>query len=946
LFAVAQQPAVDRIYPGKGSLTGWLKQTAPLSADSPGPAFGGPTFGPVRSRSQIVIVPGDQDRLIIYRNYSIETVYLNRDGSMGPALMRVPMKPYSTPLVTGVIPAGSRYLPEIGAGGAVVMREVADLRLGRTIPLAGTGSFASGRVRKVWPLKVVREDVYPCITLDDDGTIRDVQLWLDDRNPLHPHFVQNWDQVVGHSTNGCVHIHEFEGEPQPFGHETLVENRVQVVENRVQVIVFDLPQIRTYTGTYAYSTVRYTDVYYTSKWNPVISSELPGYRLPACPAGTTYELAGAFHSDASVMDIFLLIRRPNMTADLCATTRIANGAWRQMLCIEKGCRTASVFPSHGRVKLLISRTIRSGREPERLEFQTWERNADGYWAIDSARLPKEGAEAKPFPAFRLGLKFSQKSIGLSGEAIGITAALPTVADVNGHRTVIPTKEPLRAVADNTGTVWIVLPMQDRLSFPELQIASHRFAQNLELRPNDRLGNYLSSLNGSDLTAKTGRGTALLANPTLANDVASAVRSIAAAAPKPSAATGTAPDGVRITADLPYQWLGGTQPAAPGRRRLGTEAPRAWTFDRAGAYRSVSSAEAQNHITQDINTLVLARPGQTHTTSRAALLDDISDGVNWIGGRLSDAASTVSKGVASVVTIVMDGAEVAIKVVISELHYVYVGIIDTIHKAVDAISCVLDSAGVALGEVANWLPDKLGFLFDWKAIKEKRDELRDFVRSNLNVVEQWLPNPTNAANSVVSELSSLQANLNSYRSLSGNATPLSSRFSLLGGLPSLSAVGGGAGLPKLDWLFSKMNAALSDLRRLRRAADTRHASRHRRVAPADCRADGISARPPRQLGSRGRGLDQQHRLVRRSHGDGARRHPARQGQSADRDRSKAHRQGGPSHRASASKPGGGPRLARCKAPNSVLRRLLPRPYWAGFELFRCGLPRGGNFCTAR
>jgi hypothetical protein len=196
---------------------------------------------------------------------------------------------------------------------------------------------------------------------------------------------------------------------------------------------------------------------------------------------------------------------------------------------------------------------------------------------------------------------------------------------------------------------------------------------------------------------------------------------------------------------------------------------------------------------------------TITTSRAFL----DDTVNWVGGRLSDAISAIGHAASSVVSFVMDGAKLAIKIMVSGVEYLYTGIVDTIHKAMDAIACVLDYAGTKLGEAANWLLEKLGFL-DWDGIKAKRDEIRLFIKNNMSAITQWMPNPVTAANTIVSQLSSLQANLNTYKSLASSSTALSSQFSLAGGLPSLIEVGGKVGLSKLNWLTDKVESAFFSL----------------------------------------------------------------------------------------------------------------------------------------
>jgi hypothetical protein len=76
--------------------------------------------------------------------------------------------------------------------------------------------------------------------------------------------------------------------------------------------------------------------------------------------------------------------------------------------------------------------------------------------------------------------------------------------------------------------------------------------------------------------------------------------------------------------------------------------------------------------------------------------------------------------------VVDGIRAAATLVSMDLP-VSNGVLDTIERVMDAITFVMNAAGMLLGATLGWLLKLLGFLFDWYAIKEQRDRLRDLMR---------------------------------------------------------------------------------------------------------------------------------------------------------------------------------------------------------------------------
>ena len=107
------------------------------------------------------------------------------------------------------------------------------------------------------------------------------------------------------------------------------------------------------------------------------------------------------------------------------------------------------------------------------------------------------------------------------------------------------------------------------------------------------------------------------------------------------------------------------------------------------------------------------------------------------------------------TILADGATVAFTVIIGGVKKFFEGVWDVIETVMDVVAWVLNAAGAALGTAAGWLLEQLGFLFDWKAIKAKRDELRILIRSRLSAVLTTLPDPAAACASLSNRLDAIQ-----------------------------------------------------------------------------------------------------------------------------------------------------------------------------------------------
>jgi hypothetical protein len=541
-------------------------------------------------------------------------------------------------------------------------------------------------------------------------------------------------------------------------------------------------------------------------------------------------MVGAYHADLHTMDLFVMVRDSENATHKCevwTTTRCHQQRWRQMLCVEKSCRTASVFRCQETVRLLFTRALDAGG----FQSEIWSRGPVGNWAIDAALLPRTTGKPTAIPSFRVGVKFMQGGVSLPLEPVQVSASVLTVATVNGRRTVLPSGSGLEAQTDATGTLWIVLPLETRLFFPTITIASRLFGPRLILPLNNAIADKFANIQSADLTSSA-KGGALLTGAGPANDLAQAMRSIVAAATKAVPLRGNAPTNVQVASTVDYFWefipgVGGaarppTASAPPAPTNLtasidGEPPPSpAWALA-GGGFRSISVDDARGRIVGSIQTLLFAPANATnqgsipfHTTQRFSwgdIADGLEDAADWVGGRISDGISLLKDAAVSISGFVMDGATLLFKVVVEGIEYAYAGVVNTIEAAMDAIHALLRYAGLLAGKVAGWLLAQLGFLFDWDGIKRRRNDIKALVRNNVGKVAQWMPDPTVGATTINSRLATLRTTLQSYKSAVGNATPIPSKFPLFSGMPSLDDVGGAIGLPKLTMITDKIYGAL-------------------------------------------------------------------------------------------------------------------------------------------
>jgi hypothetical protein len=386
-----------------------------------------------------------------------------------------------------------------------------------------------------------------------------------------------------------------------------------------------------------------------------------------------------------------------------------------------------------------------------------------------------------------------------GAVVTISASETCVAVIDGRLRVVGPKRPVQVQSNQQGAAWLSLAVDDSLYVPSIFISSPVLAHDLVLDPSDKIHTYLGSLQSDVLAAaKDPRtGNSVLPNPANAASVATAIRELTATTPtEPSSAIAGAPP---LTSNMRAAWV--ERGTTPGPKAVTQTAPSSFRLSKADGiitFERLTSAQVEQHVA-DMATLPIVS---------MSFLDIFEDAWDWVKSTVED-----------IVSIVVNGAQAALRVVIDGVTYAYNFYLDTYSAVFNAINMVLDYAGVLLGTALGWLLELLGFLFDWQAIKARRDHLRDVIYAQARAVPTFISDPQAALTAFSSQLQSargtLADTLRNYQSNKGDSTPLGS---LLSEAPVLSALlspgfssAADSFLPQVTWLMDKATAVFPSMK---------------------------------------------------------------------------------------------------------------------------------------
>jgi hypothetical protein len=559
--------------------------------------------------------------------------------------------------------------------------------------------------------------------------------------------------------------------------------------------------------------------------------ELPGYQFPDYPAGTTYELMCQYNPATTEPEVFLLVQEPltredgshpDPLSELWSTSLRQTG-WEKLTLIDKGLR--NIVPMAGPSPAVFLQRPRTG-------YEYWTRNEGGDWDVMHLRLEGDKEEMTESAGYRVGITMKRNGETIGSGEVGITASVATTAIVQGRHGILGIHRPWKASADATGTLWITVLLEERTSFPDLVLTSALFSDRLVLDLNHRIQGFFSNvseqqlLNARDprrcreeeengcsaeeisggLDANSGP---LITDREKAEKSAGMIRETLNVAPKPAQLSQSSSAQVTVESKIPWGWLPMSSDIRTLHPVMAANSGPSWRVyrkDGVAHLERVSSTEARTRMAE-LN--VIHRPWEG--PAYFGIFDFISDAFDAI----ADAARSVYDGACRLAEAVVDGLKITINLVYDGITWVYNAVMDTIDMVMDAIDFVLEFAGMALGMAVGWLLEQLGFLFDWKAIKQRRDQLRDFMSRNLGPALNKLGNPMNGAAAMKRTLDGMKGRvfelLNSMLANPGDRRAFSQAPGESGQFESFSFIRGVSVMPELTWLLDKLQSVLPKAR---------------------------------------------------------------------------------------------------------------------------------------
>ena len=351
------------------------------------------------------------------------------------------------------------------------------------------------------------------------------------------------------------------------------------------------------------------------------------------------------------------------------------------------------------------------------------------------------------------------------------------------------------LSNEQGAAWISLAVEDSLYIPSIYISSPALAHDLVIEPSDRIKRLLGDLQPGTLRAARDRRTGLLVlpNPDDANEVSDAIRKLMAVGPKETRpAVAGAP---RLTSNVRGAWVErGTSPEPAAITQTAPASFRLTKVDGAFTLENLTSAQVEQELAE------MAALPVVPMLDFGFGLGFLEDGWNWVKDKFEE-----------VKKVIVTGAKVLLQVTIGGIPFVYDFVMDTLGAVFNAIDMVLDYAGVLLGTALGWL---LEFLFDWSAVKRRRDQLRDAIYQQARGVPTFISDPKIALTSFADQLQSARDTLSDkLKDFESSKPARTSLGTLLADTPVLGALlspgfdlSAGSLLPEMTWLLDKATAA--------------------------------------------------------------------------------------------------------------------------------------------
>ncbi len=793
---------LSQVHPVKGGVTGWDQATIQMGPDGMvGPRFVSAAW----DIPQTALVPGatgadnELDTIWLYRTASVWRGQVGADGTLGPVTM-LGVKKRTQLLTDGQQPAGTRYLVEIVRGlnaetgsapdgrpesinkyGVILRSANPQLYPMQSFFTGGDafdgvqdGSLGRTTGKQIFPLKDVGDGFYRCVTVTDQGDVYSLLVVLDHSRPNWPAFLPKEKVKLGHTSMGCVYV-------------------LEKTAGQVEVLIFDLPGMTSVKGQYTPGSRQ------PAKWSPPTEAQVPLNGVNANDPNRTYWMDGAWNAAQNRLEIFLMERDPadpTGTMTVWGTWREADLKWDAVRIIERDCTSAQAYNTQ-RVALLVGKPGTG--------YEILRRNANGVWESEYVRLPlvpeatdgsepaRKGGMAKT-ASYRVGINLSSEGVPMGGQRLTLTASAPSQAVVKGNKyAVLSTVRETELTTDSSGVAWVNVVLQQRMCFPVLYLKSDCFAGQLKLDLNKRVEDFFVNLTADQLRDATDKetGKKLVPNP---GDLDAAVAGIQQMiqVKKQQQSRLEPPPGEHwpLQSDVSAHWVPASLHGSGLHQMLVHDPARCWSLER------VNGVLTFQHLTREEALLRVAHLRSLHADIFSDLWSDISD-----------LASAAWSGLCKVLTAVVNGAEMVVHVVINGIAAVLTVVLHTVEALMSAVTMLLDAAGFLMGMAVNWLLEQLGFAFDWKGIKHRRNLMREVVLRGADRLTQVLPDPIVGAKFLAGELDGVRNWLLQYRSNPNAGKSFGGGGINMSSLPDIFSLSQKTVLPQVTWLIDKLKNEL-------------------------------------------------------------------------------------------------------------------------------------------
>lgn len=803
---------LERLSGQEDSITGWNRQQSLAVATDSG-------YFTKNQMPRLAMIPGDSDTLMVQRRGSLQMAPIAADGTVGALGPAIPKSEESWPALQGPLPAGARWMPEFLWGRPTPNQPAAgphgfglrDLaNPSRMVPIEpvalmdqqnpNPGPFLPAQVI---PLLGAGPDYYRCIIVTPYGDAYEMNFLLgaDSKgNPVFKYFLQRF---LGFVEGGYVYVQER-------------------TPGDVEVNLFYSGYVQTYRMSYDPNQGRSSSV-----WRYAERKELkfPSGRMAA---GTRFEFLGSYNLDSQTTELFLLAHepatKPDPATEIWSSLRKADGSWEDFGLHDDGCYEVKLLA--GRQTGLLLMRLKKGYELSR-------RDRHGDWDTEHVRLPAEDGEMIETAGYRVGITVLDGKQGVPGVSLKLTTSTAAAAVVEGRHVTLRRGKALEAFTNGSGTAWVTVLMQHRLDFPVMYVDTPLCQDRLVINLNGNIENYMQNLQPDDLLKardprrcrqddadgcnldELGKGLdsarpALVTDPEKARKAAESISKLVKNAPRTETLRQTSSDGMLLQADLAAGWLA-----------AGASLARYWPAPQGEVLREVGVAERRPRLiyVSGVAGHLIGRPVPGMDAYFGWGVDDAIDAVGdlandaWnktkdVAGKVAD---TVTQVVEVAIDVVKDGLSVALDFAVGALTYGLRVIVETIEQVMDLVSLVLDYAGMILGEAVGWLLEQLGFLFDWKAIRRTRDELKSTLRTVTPAVMTQLGDPRQGAARLKASLDSARRNMKSalltLRSEPQDQNSLAQWTSGVPSLPDLFASGAEGLLAPATWMMEKVQGIM-------------------------------------------------------------------------------------------------------------------------------------------